>query len=224
MLFEKERNELVETGKKMISSGLVKGTGGNLSVYFPKEQIMAITPGSMDYFSIKAEDIVLMNIDEKIIEGRQKPSSEWRMHMIFYKKRKEARAVVHTHSSAAAAVSCLRRDLPPIYYLTMMAGEDIKCSKYYRFGTEDLAEEAYKTMEGRSAALLANHGVITCSYSLARAYHIAEQVEYTADLFLKCESVGKPVQLTKDNVQEMIDVFEGAKAKALKNMEGGIYS
>lgn len=219
MKMEKQRCEIVEYGRKMISSGLVKGTGGNISIFSPEEGCVAISPGSMDYFEITPEDVVLIDLDGNVVDGKRTPSSEWQMHVIFYRNKKNAKSVVHTHSIAATSLSCLRHDLPPIYYLTMAAGEFVKCSGYERFGTTALAKEALKAMGNRNAALLANHGVITCSYSLERAYGIAEQVEFAAELYLRCCSVGKPVKLTPDQVQEMVDVFESFKYKALKGKE-----
>ena len=214
MKMQTERTQIAEYGRKMLDSGLVKGSGGNISCYNPDEQLMAISPGSMDYHQITPEDIILTTLDGTIADGPHAPSSEWRMHAIFYQNRPRARAVVHTHSIHAAALSCLGRTLPPIYYLTMMAGEDVRCAPYEKFGTPAIARAALKAMEGRYAALLAHHGVITCSYSLERAYSIAEQVEYAAELYLKCLSVEEPRTIPPEGVRDMVDVFENIKYKA----------
>lgn len=87
MLLEKERELVVEYGKKLITAGLTRGTGGNISVINKKESLMAISPSGMDYFETEPEDVVIMDLEGEIVDGFRKPSSEWRMHLIFYQKR-----------------------------------------------------------------------------------------------------------------------------------------
>ena len=98
MLLEKERELVVEYGKKLITAGLTRGTGGNISVINKKESLMAISPSGMDYFETEPGDVVIMDLEGEIVDGFRKPSSEWRMHLIFYQKREDVGAVVHTLS------------------------------------------------------------------------------------------------------------------------------
>ena len=103
MLLEKERIEVMEYGKRMITEGLTKGTGGNISVFNRAKGLMAITPSGIDYLKIKPEDIVILDVQTgKVVDGNQVPSSESDMHRIFYKYRDDIDAVVHTHSKFAA--------------------------------------------------------------------------------------------------------------------------
>lgn len=62
MLMKEEREQIVEYGKKLLTSGLTKGTGGNLSIFNRKEELFAISPSGIDYFQIKPEDVVVLNI------------------------------------------------------------------------------------------------------------------------------------------------------------------
>jgi L-fuculose-phosphate aldolase len=169
---------------------------------------MVISPSGKDYDTIELEDVMVTDLKGKVIEGRCKPSSEWRMHAIFYEKRAEINSVVHTHSINAAALSCLRMDLPPIYYLTIAAGPVVRCAQYALTGTEELAKNAFAAMKNNYAVLLANHGVLTAADNLNFAYFIAEQVEYAAELYLKSRAAGMPVSLTENEIKDMEIIFD----------------
>jgi len=112
LLLEEKRQVIVEYGKKLIAAGLTRGTGGNISVLDEKSKLMAISPSGMDYFETKPEDVVVMDLNGKIVDGFRKPSSEWRMHLIFYQKREDVGAVVHTHSMFATTLATLHWEVP----------------------------------------------------------------------------------------------------------------
>jgi len=130
-----ERQEIVEYGKKLVTSGLTKGTGGNLSIFNRKEGLMAISPSGIDYFKITPKDVVVLDLDGNIIDGDKKPSSELEMHRIFYKNRDDIDAIIHTHSTYATILSCLNVPLPPVHYMVALAGLNVRCAKYATFGT-----------------------------------------------------------------------------------------
>ncbi len=85
----------------MISSGLTKGTGGNISIFNREQGLVAISPSGLDYYETKPEDVVILNLDGDVVEGERKPSSELDMHLIYYRKREDINALVHTHSPYA---------------------------------------------------------------------------------------------------------------------------
>ena len=85
MLMEKERLLLIEYGKKLVKAGLTKGTGGNLSIFDRAHGHVAITPSGIDFFEIQPEDIVIIDLDGNVVEGKRVPSSEWAMHVMPYK-------------------------------------------------------------------------------------------------------------------------------------------
>ncbi|MGL6066510.1 MAG: L-fuculose-phosphate aldolase [Cetobacterium sp.] len=209
MLLEKERKELIIYGKKMITENLTKGTGGNLSIFNREKNLMAITPSGIDYFDIKSEDIVIIDvITGNIVDGHNVPSSECDMHRIFYKYRDDISAVVHTHSTFSTTISCLNITLPPIHYILATAGVDVKCAEYATYGTVKLAKNAFEAMKDRNAALLANHGLITGSSSLKEAFSIALDVEFCSELFCKSKAVGEPISLKIDEMKTMIQRFK----------------
>lgn len=209
MLLQEERIQVVEYGKKLITSGLTKGTGGNISVYNRDKKLMAISPSGLDYFATKPEDIVILDLDGKKVDGDRKPSSEYDMHRILYQNREDINAVVHTHSVYSTVLATLRIELPASNYLIALSGgANVRCAEYASFGTYELAQSAYKAMQDRRAVLLANHGLLTGAGDLANAFNIAEEIEHCAEVHVKCLSIGKPVILSEEEMKVMLDKFK----------------
>lgn len=205
MLLQKEREEIVQYGKKLVTSNLTKGTGGNLSIYNRKEGLMAISPSGIDYFKIKPEDVVVLDLEGKKIEGDKKPSSEYEMHRIFYANRVDINAIIHTHTMYATTIACLNWDLPPVHYMVALAGLNVRCAKYATFGTKELAENAFEAMKDRKAVLLANHGLLAGDKDLANAFNITEEIEYCAELYYRTKCIGEPVILSEDEMRLMLE-------------------
>lgn len=207
MLLFKEREQVVEYCKKLITAGLTKGTGGNISVFDRISGLYAISPSGMDYFSMKPEDVVVMNLDGQVVEGERKPSSEWDLHRIFYQNREDIGAVVHTHSVYCTVLATNRESLPPSSYLVAFAGKDVKCADYASFGTPELAKNAFLAMKDRMAVLLANHGLVAGGSDLLHAFQVAEQIEFCAEVYVKAKSIGTPVLLSEEEMERMVDRF-----------------
>lgn len=209
MLMEKEREEIVEYGKKASKEGLVTGTAGNISIYDPEQGIMVIKPSGLGYFDTKPEDIVAMHLDGTIIESNRKPSSEWAMHAAFYTARSEARSVVHTHQPYCSTFACMRKPISAVHYVIASCGTDqVNCAEYATFGTPKLAKNAIQALGNGKAVLLANHGLITYGPSIQKAFSLANDLEYVAEIQWRCMAVGKPTILSKD---EMNEVFSRLK-------------
>ena len=125
MLLKNERQLVVEYGKKLISTGLVKGTGGNLSVCNQDKSLVAITPTGVAYLEMVPQDVIVMDLSGKIVDGELKPSSEISFHLGLINLRPDIYAVVHTHSSFATTVACFGRELPALHYLIGFAGKTV---------------------------------------------------------------------------------------------------
>ena len=206
-MLEAEKAQVVEYGKRLISSGLTSGTGGNVSIFNPEKELMAISPSGIDYFATEIDDVVLMDLDGNVVEGKCKPSSEWQMHLIYYqKRRKDVQAVVHAHATFSTILAICRKSLPATaYQIAMAGGEDVRCSEYATFGTRELAEVSFEAMEDRYACFLANHGLLTCGQSIEQAFGIAEEVERMAGLYIGASLFGDPVVLEKAEINRIID-------------------
>lgn len=128
MLLQEQRELVVEYGRRLVSSGLTEGTFGNLSVFDRTQNLMAISPSGMDYFRTNPEDVVVLTPEGTLVDGCRKPSSEYDLHRLFYLGRPDVDAVVHTHSTFATVLSCLRWSIEPIHYLVAYSGRDVPAS------------------------------------------------------------------------------------------------
>jgi L-fuculose-phosphate aldolase len=201
------RRALVETARAMNARGIGMARTGNVSARIPGG--MLITPTGMAYESLKPADIVAMDM-HGTATGSRAPSSEWRFHLDIYRARPEVGAVVHTHSNAATALSCLRRGIPPFHYMVAAAGgPDIRCAEYATFGTEALSRNALAALGDRKACLLANHGVIATGADLDAALELAEIVEGLAAQYLATLHAGKPVLLSRAEMARVARQFAG---------------
>lgn len=209
MLLQEERESIVEYGLKMISSGLTVGTGGNLSIFNREKNLLAISPSGIDYEDMNPSDVVVMTLEGDIIDGHLKPSSELDLHRIFYKKRDDIDSIIHTHSMFCTVLSTLRKDLPASnYYIALTGGNNVRCSEYATFGTEELALKAYEAMHERYACLLANHGAIAGSRTLKKSFQIAEELERQCEIYVRAMSIGKPYILDDSEVSILLDKFK----------------
>lgn len=209
MLLQEIREEIVQYGQKAIEARLTKGTGGNLSICDRESGLMAITPSGIDYFKMTPEMIVLIDVQTgKIVDGNEVPSSECDMHRIFYKYRTDIDAIIHTHTTFAATISCLNWPLPALHYLVAFAGVDVRCAKYATYGTVALAKNAFEAMKDRKAVLLANHGLVAGGANLAEAFSVTEEIEFCCELYYRTKCIGEPVILPNDEMERMLERFK----------------
>ena len=209
MIMQSERRQIIEYGKLLIAEGLTKGTGGNLSVWNSEQNLMAITPSGIPYVEITESQIVVMDVETgEIVDGDAVPSSECDMHRIIYKYRKDIQAIIHTHTTYAATVACLREDLPALHYLVAYAGIDVRCAEYATYGTVQLAKNAFEAMKDRKACLLANHGLLAGGTDLNDAYNVTEEIEFCCELYCRTKAMGEPVILDKAEMELMVERFQ----------------
>jgi L-fuculose-phosphate aldolase len=187
------RRAIVETVRWLMARGLYTGTSGNVSARSAGG--LLVTPTGIPCDDIDAASIVALAMDGAA-RGPLAPSSEWRIHRDIYRRRPEIGAVVHTHSTAATALACLRRPIPAFHYMVAKAGAaDIRCARYATYGTEALSRNALAALDGRRACLLANHGLLALGVDLPSARLLAEEVEALCAQYLLARSAGAPVIL-----------------------------
>jgi len=214
VILQEEREQVVEYGKKMVELGLTVGTFGNLSVYNPKENLMAISPSGMDYFLTKPQDVVVLTPDGEKVDGDAKPSSEYDMHRIFYQKRPGIHAVIHTHSTYATTLACLHWSIEPLHYLVAYAGADVPCIPYVQFGTYELAQAAYDAMgDDHFACLLGNHGLLSVGGNISYTLDVAQQIEFVSQLYYNTRVAGGAVNLTPKDMEVVLGSFQNYRKK-----------
>ena len=220
MLLQKEREDVVKYCQMLITHGLTKGTGGNISILNREEGLFAISPSGIDYFETEPEDIVVMNLKGEIVDGDRKPSSEHELHRIFYTDRDDIAAVVHTHSVYSTVLATMREGLPASSYLVAFSGYDVRCAEYASYGSMELAKNTFEAMKERNAAFMANHGLIAGGSDILNAFNIVEQIEQCAEVYVKARAIGTPVLLDHDEMTRMIDSFNNSygQRKAKKDL------
>lgn len=191
------RQAIVEACRAMNALGINQGTSGNISVRCGGT--MLISPSAVPYDQMAPEQIAAMAIegDCGAWTGPLPPSTEWRMHRGILKSRPDAGAVVHGHPTFATALAIARREIPACHYMiAAFGGATVRCAEYATYGTEELARHALAALAGRSACLLANHGVVVCGPTLARAMWLAVELETLARQYCHSLLIGGPVLLS----------------------------
>lgn len=217
MRMQEQREQVVRYAQLLIQRGLTRGTGGNISVR--QDELVAMTPSGVAYDTMTAEDIVVVDLAGRVVEGTLRPSSECGMHLACYRAERAFGAVVHTHSVFATTLACMRRELPPIHYLIGYAGGTVPCIPYYPFGSDELAEAAAAGMAGRNAVLLGNHGLLAAGADLDYAFSVAEETEFVAELYYRTELLGGGRMLCDADMAEALRRFAvyGQKQRAVKS-------
>ncbi|WP_334157835.1 class II aldolase/adducin family protein [Oryzomicrobium sp.] len=181
----------------LVGMRLTPGTSGNLSVRGTWRDDLGsaprpgfyITPTGMAYEGLTVDDLPFVGLDGTV-RGRRKPSSEWRLHRDLYAARPEAHAVLHAHSTAAVALACLRREIPPFHYMiARFGGDTVRCAPYATFGTQALSDGVVAAMAGRRGCLMANHGMAVIGESLDQALDLGLELE------VLCEQYARACQL-----------------------------
>lgn len=198
------REALVATVQRLDALGMNRGSTGNASARCGEG--MLITPTGMGA-ELCAGDLVWVGWDGAVV-GAWQPSSEWGFHRAAYQARPDVNAVLHTHSTHAAALACLRRPLPAFHYMVAVAGgNDVPLVPYHPFGTEPLAEGVGAALGQRLACLLANHGLVAAGRDLPQAMKVLQEVESLCEVYLKALAVGEPTVLSDEQMAVVIEQF-----------------
>lgn len=203
------REEVVAVAQAIDKAGFCPSKSGNVSARLGDGFL--VTPSGLPYAKTTPTDLLHLSLDGAVLAGERKPSSEWPFHAAIYRARPDAKAIVHTHSPRATALSCTRRGIPSFHYMiALCGGADIRCADYATFGTPELAENAVKALEDRKAVLLANHGVIALGGSLAGAHQIVAEVENLAGQYLDILAAGlEPAILDAAEMERVAARFAG---------------
>lgn len=192
------RQSLVDAARYVDAKGLNSGTSGNISLRLPMG--MLITPTGVAPSQLDPSAMVRMTLDGQWT-GAMRPSSEWSMHAAIYKAFPQAQAISHAHPDHCVALSCLRESLPPFHYMiASFGGDDVPCSDYALFGTDELAQAAVRALADRNTCLLANHGMIAFGPDLATALARTEKLETLVRQYMLARSAGRPVLLTAEEL------------------------
>lgn len=208
MLYEDIRKQVTAIAKRMQRDGLVKLTSGNVSARVPGTTFFAITPSGMEYETMVPNDICIVDISGRVINGHRKPSSELPLHRLILERRPDVMGIVHTHSIYASAFACLALDMPIISTeLAALVGGTIKCAPYARSGSEEFAEVALEALGDGVACLFQNHGALAVGPSLQMAYSVAVGMEEAAMIYHLAKQMGDPIVLPEEERARMFREF-----------------
>lgn len=199
------RQELIAVARSMNTTGLNQGTSGNVSVRHNKT--ILITPSALPYDSCHSEDIVKMTMTGAS-QGRQKPSSEWRLHLDIFQAHPEAGAVLHAHPPWCTTLACLDREIPPFHYMVAMAGGDtIPCAGYAIYGSKALSENVNTALKDRTACLMSHHGMVCYADTPQKALDLAIEVENLARVYCQALQLAEPLLLNQGQMDEVLAKF-----------------
>ena len=193
MLMQQERELTIEYCLRMLKDGLTVGTSGNVSIRVGEN--IAITPSGVDYDTLVPEDICVISLDGKHVDGPDNPSTEVPMHTVVYQYT-DALAVVHTHPVYATVLGTLVDEVPRIHYMLALLGGPVRVAPYAPFGTEELARNCIAAMTDRYGVLLQNHGATTYGDTLAKAYSRSTYLEWLCRIYCEAKALGEPRLLT----------------------------
>ncbi len=204
------RAAIVTAARALNTQNLSPGTSGNVSVRWRNG--LLITPSALPYFQTEPRDIVYVGLDGQP-HGPRRPSSEWRMHRDIYAARPDAGAVIHAHAAFATTLACHERGIPSFHYMVAAAGgEDIRCTPYAPFGTQELSDLAMQALASRRACLLGHHGLLTLGETLDAAMQLAVEVESLAQQYWQALQLGEPPLLTTEQMRDVLDRFVDYRA------------
>jgi L-fuculose-phosphate aldolase len=192
VLLEDERHAVVAACRRLVADRLVVGTAGNVSVR--SGDLVAVTPGGVDYATLSAETIGVHRLDGSPVEAALPPTSELPMHLAIYAAR-DAGAVVHHHSAASTALSLVVDEIPTSHYYSALFGGAVRVAAYATYGTDLLAEHVVTSLRERTAALMSNHGAVCLGSDLGQAYERALYLDWLCDVQLRALATGLPVKV-----------------------------
>lgn len=200
------RARMVEVMQAMDARGLNRGTSGNVSVRCGPN--MLVTPSGVPATRLTPDHMVLIDPEGAWPQTALKPSSEWRMHQGILERRPDVGAVVHCHSRHATILACAGRPIPAVHYMVAVGGgTSVPVAPYATFGSTELAQMVVETLDGRYAALMANHGQIVAAPNLDFALAIAEEIEEQAAVYWGTLAIGGPCLLAEDEMARIQQRF-----------------
>jgi L-fuculose-phosphate aldolase len=200
--FDTEREALAAACARLASEGLVIGTAGNVSVRVGDRVV--VTPTGCVFSEVAAADMTVVDLDGGVVGDGPAPTSELGLHLGVYRGMDWAGGVVHTHSPMATAVGCVVDELPPIHYQMLSLGGSVRVAPYATFGSDELHSNVLAALEGHTAALMQNHGALTCGAGLGAAVDATFLLEWACGLYWHARQIGEPAVLGEEQLADVM--------------------
>ena len=190
-------NAVLAAAKDMLRRGLVEGTAGNISARREDGNIV-ITPSSVDYADMALDDLVLVDPEGTALSAKdgRGPSTEMALHLACYRAFDDIGSVIHSHPVWATMFAVAHQSIPAaVDEFAVYCGGEIRCAEYAASGTPDVGHNAVQALEGRAAALIANHGLVAVGPRPDKVLHVTALVERTAQIVWGARALGGPVSI-----------------------------
>jgi len=200
--------ELVSYARKMYESHLVQATQGNVSIRDRKSGLICITPSGADYQTLTAEDIVIVDEEGNVVEGKWRPSIETPLHTLILRRRRDIHCVMHTHSPYATAFGVVYQKIPIVLSDSALClGGEVPIAPYRMSGTTEFAEGIAEVLGDGFAVIWGNHGVMVVGVGLAQAFAAAHALEDNAKVYTIAKQIGNPVLLRAEETTKLHDFW-----------------
>ena len=201
-MLESEREQVAAACRRLAAEGLVIGTAGNVSVRSGDHVAISATGAVLGQAT--AAEVTVVDLDGGVVGGELEPTSELDLHLGVY-RRYDAGAVVHTHAPMATALACVLDDeLLCVHYQMLLLGGPVRVARYATFGTPELAESVIEALDGRTAALMANHGAIAYAPDLAAAVEHSLLLEWACTVYWRARVLGDVRELDEEQRQAVV--------------------
>lgn len=208
-MYKKEKEEIIKAGMKLDKYGLIALSGGNVSCKVEENKVL-VTPSGMIYEDLVADDIILMDLTGKVIEGNRKPSVDTKALLYIYNKMPEVKAVIHTHQPYATALGLVQDEFK--CNLTTLANAtkgSVNVCPFSSAASEQMGIEAVENLDGKLAVILKNHGVIAVGDSLKQALYSCVYLEESAKTYCIAKSMSDNIAMMTDaQIEQAVRVFD----------------
>ena len=201
----KKKKNIVKYSRLFITKGFSPVRSGNISVRHKIGNLNGffISPSGKKNDELKTDDVVFVAMNGKV-EGKKKPSSEWKFHLDLYKNT-NCNSIVHSHSKFAVICSCLFTEIPSFHYMiALTGGKSIKVSKYSTFGTQKLSNNIIKAIGKSKSCLISNHGQVCIGNTLESTFELAEEVELLCEYYYYCRLHKIPKNISKKDMDQVL--------------------
>lgn len=207
------RQKLVETAQELLRCGLVEGTAGNVSARLPDGNVV-LSPSSLPYETMTVDDLVVCDLEGKVLAGKRPPTTERALHLACLRKHPELGAVIHSHAKYATMFAITRRPIPcVIEEFDVFVGGEVPVAEYKLTGSDELGEEVSRHVGERGAVLMANHGLLTVGKDLAGALKVAKLVERTAEIVWGAQALGPVVPLPEETMKRFAPIYKALRGR-----------
>lgn len=207
------KQDVLDTAKELLHRGLVEGTAGNLSARLPDGHVV-MTPSSHAYEQMGLSDLVVTDLEGKVLEGTRPPTTEKALHLACLREHADIGAVIHSHAMYATMFAITHQPIPcVIEEFDVYVGGDVPVTDYKMTGSDELGDEVARWVGDRGAVLMANHGLLTVGKDIAQAMKVASLVERTAQIVWGARALGDLVPLPDSTRERFAPIYKAMRSR-----------